>query len=644
VCLHIHLENCEYTTFTTDSLTNVISNGPVRTMLTAWMELNNEHGRENETNMILYPDMPRYFTWNQKDKKWKTRARGESKTIGRIVSLSPSSGDIFYLRMLLYHESTAGAKSWEDLMLFDGEICTNFKGKCILMGILENDNEIELALNEATSTHMPDALISFFCQVLLFCEPVEPKKLYDTFKYSMSEGYRYYIRELSVSDDVIYDKLLSVIEDQLRVSGRELSEFRLGYYNPSNVCFYNELRESTGRSYSKEAQYSKEELEDYYTSREPLLNDEQGLIYNSVHDTMIREEHLLFFIDAKGGTGKTFLLNTIIASKMSKGYKIVATAASGVAATMLLFGRTTHSQFKLPLQISSTTMCNINCQSSLAKFLRDVNLVIIDEVTLLHKHVLETINRTLQDITKKKLPFGGLNVILSGDFRQVLPIIRHGDRATVVDACISRSQLWKNFTVKKLDKNMRLENLSSNSANILYNKWLDQLGEGLVADANDMVQVPENLSLGYDINEIISYIYPNIEHNYLKISWLMDRAILSPLNVTVNKLNTIILNLRPGPMITLYSADKMDEESSLEIPVEYLQDISIPSLPEHLLRIKEHCIVILMRNLAPGKKLCNGTRLIFNRMVGRNVIECTNCLTGKRVLIPKIKLKANIGA
>ena len=51
-----------------------------------------------------------------------------------------------------------------------------------------------------------------------------------------------------------------------------------------------------------------------------------------------------------------------------------------------------------------------------------------------HKHVFESIDRTMQDIRKKSLPFGRLAVLLAGDWRQILYVVRHGSRPDIVDA------------------------------------------------------------------------------------------------------------------------------------------------------------------------------------------------------------------
>ena len=62
----------------------------------------------------------------------------------------------------------------------------------------------------------------------------------------------------------------------------------------------------------------------------------------------------------------------------------------------------------------------------------------------------EDFDRTLRDLMKCNLPFGGKCIVIGGDFRQILPVIPGGDRATIVNAAINSSYLWSACTVFKL--------------------------------------------------------------------------------------------------------------------------------------------------------------------------------------------------
>ncbi len=55
-----------------------------------------------------------------------------------------------------------------------------------------------------------------------------------------------------------------------------------------------------------------------------------------------------------------------------------------------------------------------------------------------HKHAFEAVDRTFQDLTRLDRPFGGVVVVMGGDFRQVLPVIPKGSRAQIVQASLNR--------------------------------------------------------------------------------------------------------------------------------------------------------------------------------------------------------------
>ena len=103
----------------------------------------------------------------------------------------------------------------------------------------------------------------------------------------------------------------------------------------------------------------------------------------------------------------------------------MAIASSGIAATLLDGGRTAHSALKLPLniQIQETPTCNITKNSGIGKVLQSCQIIIWDECTMAHKKSLEALNNTLKDLKDNDQLFGGTLILLSGDFRQTLPVL-----------------------------------------------------------------------------------------------------------------------------------------------------------------------------------------------------------------------------
>ena len=96
------------------------------------------------------------FTWNSKDKKWQRQKRGvyNAATMGLwqmgiipSITLNSHQAVLYYLRMLLHNK--AGALGFEDLRTVNGNICRTFQEACQHSGLLEDDSEIDKAMEEA---------------------------------------------------------------------------------------------------------------------------------------------------------------------------------------------------------------------------------------------------------------------------------------------------------------------------------------------------------------------------------------------------------------------------------------------------------------------------------------------------------------
>ncbi|KAH0770848.1 hypothetical protein KY290_014829 [Solanum tuberosum] len=89
------------------------------------------------------------------------------------------------------------------------------------------------------------------------------------------------------------------------------------------------------------------------------LNAEQLISYNTIIDRISSKKAGAFFVDGPGGTGKTYLYRALLATVRSQGFIALATATSGVAASVLPGGRTAHSRFKMPIDIDDNFCCNV---------------------------------------------------------------------------------------------------------------------------------------------------------------------------------------------------------------------------------------------------------------------------------------------
>lgn len=209
---------------------------------------------------------------------------------------------------------------------------------------------------------------------------------------------------------------------------------------------------------AREKSYNVQELSAYVEDNEQRLSEDQKIVYTEILRAVQSETSSLVFIDAPGGTGKTFLINLLLAKIRSTSKVALAIASSGAAATLISGGRTAHSMLKLPLDLNTndTAVCNISKGSSKANLLKECAVIFWDEISMMHRHGLEAVDRSLKDNNNNHALMGGKVVVLAGDFRQILPVVPRGSIYDEIKACIKSSVLWPNVNVLRLKTNMRV--------------------------------------------------------------------------------------------------------------------------------------------------------------------------------------------
>lgn len=139
-------------------------------------------------------------------------------------------------------------------------------------------------------------------------------------------------------------------------------------------------------------------LATFVADNEPLLTDEQRNVYDQINLSIEAQQGGSFFLDAPGGTDKTFVISLILARIRSQNHIALPIASSGIAANLLDGGGTAHSSLKLPLNIQTNpdAMCNIKNHSRMAEVLRKCKIIIWDKCTMAYKYSLEALDRTLK--------------------------------------------------------------------------------------------------------------------------------------------------------------------------------------------------------------------------------------------------------
>lgn len=145
------------------------------------------------------------------------------------------------------------------------------------------------------------------------------------------------------------------------------------------------------------------------------------------------------------GSGKTYLLNQYISHLRKTGVAVAITASTGIAATHI-GGRTIHSWAGIGIkdQLTKKDINTLKKRSYLKKQFEKVEVLVIDEISMLHAHRLDMIDMVCQTFKKNFLPFGGIQVIMSGDFFQLPPISPGTGEAEFV----YKSNVWREMDLR----------------------------------------------------------------------------------------------------------------------------------------------------------------------------------------------------
>lgn len=157
-----------------------------------------------------------------------------------------------------------------------------------------------------------------------------------------------------------------------------------------------------------------------------------GKIDKFVHDEYTRKALELvrlgrsFFITGKAGTGKTrLLLEKIVPDCRARGKNIAVTAPTGIAAKNAE-GQTLHSLLGLKTIVfipGKVRKWYRHLDAAREKVIRNLDILVVDEISMVRCDLLDMVDRTLQIYKGNNKPFGGIQVIFSGDLFQLPPVV-----------------------------------------------------------------------------------------------------------------------------------------------------------------------------------------------------------------------------
>lgn len=162
------------------------------------------------------------------------------------------------------------------------------------------------------------------------------------------------------------------------------------------------------------------------------------------------------FLTGSAGSGKTYTLNQYINYLRARRVPVAVTASTGIAATHMN-GTTIHSWSGIGIkdELTDRDLTNLSRKQFLADRLKDTAVLIIDEISMLHSKQLNLVSQVLKHVRKNDKAFGGIQVVVAGDFFQLPPIGSKGESNREKFAFMSEAWLDAKFHICYLSEQHR---------------------------------------------------------------------------------------------------------------------------------------------------------------------------------------------
>jgi len=214
------------------------------------------------------------------------------------------------------------------------------------------------------------------------------------------------------------------------------------------------------------------------------------------------------FLTGSAGAGKTYVLNQYIKYLRERKVPVAVTASTGIAATHMS-GMTIHawSGIGVKNELKTSDIRNLKTKKYLTKNMEKVKVLIIDEISMLHKNQLNMVNTVLKYFKEEIVGFGGVQVVFSGDFFQLPPIGNQGETNRDKFAFMSAAWLEAELAVCYLtEQHRQSENALTEVLNEIRSGAVSQKSVNLLKGTSDNKLLKEDPPQLFTHNEDVDRI------------------------------------------------------------------------------------------------------------------------------------------
>lgn len=297
-----------------------------------------------------------------------------------------------------------------------------------------------------------------------------------------------------------------------------------------------------------------------------------SLAYTSTMKQLVALEIMLaghsVLLTGPAGAGKTFVLNQFIKLAKHEGKHVSVTATTGLAATHL-GGTTIHSWAGIGVGDYVPDKFADHMSKTRREIIEKTDVLIIDEISMLHDFRLDMVDEVCRAVRKKDEPFGGIQIIMSGDFFQLPPINRGDSRA---GGFVVNANVWPELdpVICYLEEQHRQEDedlldiLNALRAGDIRRHHAEQLLARTEVYPDDLEQLTELHTVNFDVDSL----------NQAKLDELEE--------------------------------DEITYEQSTTGSESYVESLQRSVLAPAALRLKKGALVMAVKN-SPDRKYVNGS-------------------------------------
>ncbi len=477
------------------------------------------------------------------DRKGRVVAPRDRSVLTRKRFMTPLNGEEYYYQMLLVNEPFRS----EGDLISALNVSKTFKEECFLRELVKQDEDALASLEDASNRNFGVKYIHRLAKMLILQNVGAQEAVNDK------------LRDLGLGE---------VNADADDNSDEESHAQFLDH--PPGEADRSDLMQLLGHN-PFSAVSDEQELRGRISSLKPSQMHAFQLM------TDVSEKQRLMFVTGPGGTGKSFLIHTVVAQLTYCQGKFVEVLATSGSAAYLLGGSTVHRFFRLGIEMKSRLeIGTVDCSA-----VASTDVIVVDECSMMSARLFNTMHNmccyATTDPVKRELPFAGKSVYLFGDLFQ-LPAVESPQ--------LYQSPLWQKFTMVQLTENCR------QSQDVRYGSVLNRIRTNDHTH-DDLVYLAGRVcGSGHERG-------PDCELN-------PNRTVLCSKHEHKDKVNMSMLNSLCGETVTLRSTDV--DNSGAPLNRGQLRAVeSMRGVPPAELKLKVGARVVVTRNLDVSQGIVNGT-------------------------------------